>query len=98
MWLGHLDEFSDYVTQGTSPEDLKAHLADLYAELSLGAIPAGSPTRCPLIRSERTEICCAKNGGLFGMKPPLRNPRQSGANRDHFDTVLAISYQGRSDI
>jgi hypothetical protein len=48
MWLGHLDEFSDYVTQGTSLEDLKAHLADLYAELSLGAIPAGSPTRCPV--------------------------------------------------
>ena len=48
MWLGHLDEFSNYVTQGTSPEDMKAHLDDLYAELSSGAIPVGSPTSCPV--------------------------------------------------
>ena len=40
MWLGHLDEFSDYVTQGTSLEDLRAHLADLYADLNSGVIPA----------------------------------------------------------
>lgn len=48
MWLGHLDEFSDYLTQGTSLEDLRAHLADLYADLGSGAIPVGSPTRCPV--------------------------------------------------
>lgn len=40
MWLGHLDEFPDYLTQGTSLEDLKAHLADLYADLTSGAIPS----------------------------------------------------------
>jgi predicted RNase H-like HicB family nuclease len=37
-WLGYLDEFPDYVTQGTNFEDLKAHLQDLYAELTSGAI------------------------------------------------------------
>ena len=38
-WLGHLDEFPDYVTQGTSFEDLKEHLLDLHADLTSGAIP-----------------------------------------------------------
>ncbi len=33
FWLGHLDEFPDYLTQGASLEDLKAHLADLDSEL-----------------------------------------------------------------
>jgi hypothetical protein len=40
MWLGHLDEFPDYVTQGATPEDLKEHLLDLHRDLSSGCIPA----------------------------------------------------------
>ena len=32
-WLGFLDEFSDYMTQGESFDDLKEHLADLYRDL-----------------------------------------------------------------
>lgn len=39
MWLGYLDEFPDYMTQGTSLEDLKEHLLDLFADLNSGAIP-----------------------------------------------------------
>ncbi len=39
-WLGHLDEFPDYITQGTSLEDLKAHLADIHRDLKSGEIPA----------------------------------------------------------
>ena len=38
-WLGYLDEFPDYWTQGESLDDLKAHLADLHADLSGGLIP-----------------------------------------------------------
>jgi len=38
-WLGHLDEFPDYLTQGNSLADLKEHLADLYRDLSSGEIP-----------------------------------------------------------
>lgn len=38
-WLGYLEEFPDYVTQGTSLEDLKAHLHDLYKDLTGGQIP-----------------------------------------------------------
>lgn len=39
FWVGYLDEFPDYATQGTSLEDLKEHLADLYRELASGSIP-----------------------------------------------------------
>jgi predicted RNase H-like HicB family nuclease len=39
-WLGYLEEFPDYVTQGQSLEDLKEHLRDLYEELTSGRIPA----------------------------------------------------------
>ncbi|MCW5549516.1 MAG: type II toxin-antitoxin system HicB family antitoxin [Opitutaceae bacterium] len=39
QWVGHLDEFPDYQTQGESIEDLKAHLMDLYKDLSSGVIP-----------------------------------------------------------
>jgi hypothetical protein len=38
-WIGHLDEFPDYLTQGTSFEDLQGHLQDLYRDLSSGIIP-----------------------------------------------------------
>jgi hypothetical protein len=38
-WLGYLEEFPDYWTQGTSFEDLQEHLKDLHSELASGAIP-----------------------------------------------------------
>ncbi|MEI7936763.1 MAG: type II toxin-antitoxin system HicB family antitoxin [Verrucomicrobiota bacterium] len=38
-WLGYLDDFPDYLTQGESLEDLKAHLASLYEDLTSGEIP-----------------------------------------------------------
>jgi predicted RNase H-like HicB family nuclease len=38
-WLGYLEEFPDYWTQGSSLENLQEHLKDLYQELSSGAIP-----------------------------------------------------------
>ena len=38
-WLGYVDEFSDYISQGESLDDLKAHLLDLYRDLSSGEIP-----------------------------------------------------------
>jgi predicted RNase H-like HicB family nuclease len=38
-WLGYLDDFPDYLTQGESFEDLKAHLASLYEDLTSGEIP-----------------------------------------------------------
>jgi predicted RNase H-like HicB family nuclease len=38
-WLGFLDDVPDYLTQGESFEDLKAHLASLYEDLTSGEIP-----------------------------------------------------------
>lgn len=39
MWLGYLEQYPDYMTQGTSLEGLKEHLLDLYKDLSSGTIP-----------------------------------------------------------
>jgi hypothetical protein len=33
FWLGYLDEFPDYWTQGLSPGDLKDHLIGIYRDL-----------------------------------------------------------------
>ena len=38
-WVGFLQEFPDYVTQGETLDDLKEHLRDLYADLTSGQIP-----------------------------------------------------------
>lgn len=38
-WLGYLEEYPDYMTQGESLEDLQAHLKDLFDDLSGGRIP-----------------------------------------------------------
>ncbi len=38
MWLGYLDEYPDYKTQGESLEELKENLRDIYHELSSGNI------------------------------------------------------------
>ena len=40
FWLGYLEEYPDYMTQGESLEDLREHLRDLYADLSSGQITA----------------------------------------------------------
>ena len=40
FWLGYLEEFPDYLTQGESLQDLQEYLRDLYADLSSGHIPA----------------------------------------------------------
>jgi predicted RNase H-like HicB family nuclease len=39
MWLGYFEEYPDYMTQGTTLEELKENLKDIYKELSSGAIP-----------------------------------------------------------
>jgi hypothetical protein len=38
-WLGYLQDYPDYLTQGESLDDLKEHLQDLYKDISAGAIP-----------------------------------------------------------
>jgi hypothetical protein len=38
-WLGYLQDFPDYWTQGDSLDDLKEHLADLHRDMTDGQIP-----------------------------------------------------------
>jgi hypothetical protein len=39
QWLGYLDEYPDYMTQGETLDELKENLKDIYADLESGAIP-----------------------------------------------------------
>lgn len=40
MWLGYLDVYPDYMTQGETLAELEDNLRDIYADLTSGAIPA----------------------------------------------------------
>ena len=39
MWLGFLEEYPDYMTQGKSLKNLEEYLRDLHKELTSGVIP-----------------------------------------------------------
>ncbi len=39
-WIGYLQEYPDYWTQGESLDDLKSHLKDLYDDLTGGKLPS----------------------------------------------------------
>ncbi len=39
MWIGYLEEYPDYMTQGETLEELKENLKDIYDELNSGRIP-----------------------------------------------------------
>jgi len=38
-WLGYLQDYPDYWTQGETLEDLREHLKDLYRDVTSGSIP-----------------------------------------------------------
>jgi hypothetical protein len=38
-WIGYLQEYPDYWTQGETLDDLKDHLRDLYRDLTSGELP-----------------------------------------------------------
>jgi len=39
MWLGYLEEFPDYMTQGKTVRELQENLKDLYDDMTSGKIP-----------------------------------------------------------
>ena len=39
MWLGHFEQYPDYMTQGETLEELRENLRDLYHDLTSGEIP-----------------------------------------------------------
>jgi predicted RNase H-like HicB family nuclease len=38
-WIGYLQDYPDYWTQGYSLEELKEHLTDVYRDLTGGKLP-----------------------------------------------------------
>ena len=38
-WLGYLEEYPDYWTQGETMEELEENLRDIYREFTSGSIP-----------------------------------------------------------
>lgn len=38
-WIGYLQEYPDYWTQGETLEDLQEHLRDLFRDLTSGDVP-----------------------------------------------------------
>ncbi len=44
MWLGHLEGYPDYITQGKTAEELCENLEDIYQELISGNIPSSIHT------------------------------------------------------
>ena len=38
-WIGYLQDWPDYWTQGETLEDLKDHLRDLYRDVTSGELP-----------------------------------------------------------
>jgi hypothetical protein len=39
FWIGHLDEYPDYSTQGMSLQELMENVLDTYADISAGLVP-----------------------------------------------------------
>ena len=39
QWLGYVQDYPDYWTEGHSFEELQSHLRDLYQDLTSGEIP-----------------------------------------------------------
>ncbi len=39
MWIGWLEEYPDYWTQGSTLDELKKNLIDIYEDLTSGQVP-----------------------------------------------------------
>ena len=48
MWLGYLDEYSDYMTQGKTLDELMKNLIDIYEGLTGGHVPSVKYNREPM--------------------------------------------------
>ncbi len=40
MWIGYLEEYPDYWTQGETESELRENLIDLHKDLTSGVIPS----------------------------------------------------------
>ena len=66
-WLGYLQEFPDYWTQGDTLDDLEAHLRDLYIdERNLDRYPQGDGSGRGVKRTALIKTAGAKHGARQG--------------------------------
>jgi len=42
-YVGHIQEYPDYETQGETLEELKANLIDIYQDITGGLVPDAAP-------------------------------------------------------
>lgn len=56
MWLGYLEEFPDYWTEGQTEDELRGNLVDIYKELMGDNIPrcTKKPKSTPFEREDKT--------------------------------------------
>lgn len=55
MWLGYLEEYPNYWTQGGSENELRENLIDMFKDLSSGAVPnARRVAELDVVRSNET--------------------------------------------
>jgi len=40
FWVGHIQDYPDYLTQGKTPKELKENLRDLYRDITGGHVPS----------------------------------------------------------
>lgn len=74
-WLGYLEEFPDYWTQGETLEDLEEHLHDLHADLTSGELPGASPELPRRIRTSGASVV-GEFGNLVVFELMLDHPRR----------------------
>ena len=92
-WLGYLQDYPDYWTQGDTLDDLKEHLKDLYDDLTSGRItshPQGRRIgdivkRIDLIKTIEGFGCvlirrAANMTGIATQRPVSPNPRHREVN------------------
>ena len=85
-WLGYLEEFPDYPTQGETLADLEDHLRDLYADLTGGKVRGVRRVAAP--RHNGQGLACpvdhplARRGSALGIRKRgvtwCRDPAESG--------------------
>jgi predicted RNase H-like HicB family nuclease len=55
MWVGWLEEYPDYKSQGKTLDELKENLKDIYEDLSAGKIPPLQKLKHPYYASPPKE-------------------------------------------